>query len=115
MVNGLKTVLHHSPFTIYHLPHFFLIHCFVFERGAFVLRGDAIVLVRPVAEVDQFAAFGAKGTMRIIAPLDGLVAVRTLLHKTFRERGGGKGERQKQHQNSLALAFPLTFDHFPLP
>src|SRR5687767_10948610 len=71
----------------------------VFERGAFVVCGNAIVFVSPVAEVNQLAAFGTEGAMRVVFHLDGFVAVRTLLlHKTFGERERGKGERKKPVQ-----------------
>jgi hypothetical protein len=68
-----------------------------------------------VAEVEQFAAFGAERAIRVVSPFDGFVAGRTLLHKAFGGTGNRKGERQKQRLSAPAFAFPLTFDHFPLP
>jgi len=62
------------------------------EHGAFLVGGDTIVFVSPVAEVYQLAAFGTERTVRVIFPLDGLFAFRTL-HKAFWERG--KRERGK--------------------
>jgi hypothetical protein len=69
----------------------FIIHCFrimlrLFKRGEFVVCGDTIVFVSPVAEVDEFAAFGAERAVRVIFPLDGLFAFRAL-HK---HHGRGK-------------------------
>jgi hypothetical protein len=80
-------IVHRSSFIVH---HFVLSR--LFERGAFVVRGDAVVFVSPVAEVEQFAAFGAEWAIRIVLPLDGLVACRTLLHKALTT---GKGEGTK--------------------
>ena len=66
----------------------------LFERGAFVVRGDAVVFVSPVAEVEQFAAFGAERAVGIVLPLDGFVACRTFLHKAL-TMGKGEGIKGK--------------------
>jgi hypothetical protein len=68
----------------------------LFGRWAFFVRGHAIIFVSPVAEVYELATFGAERTMRIVRPLDGLVADRTLLHKNLmaKRRKGGRGKKQ---------------------
>ena len=65
----------------------------LFERGAFVVCGDTIVFVSPVAEVYQFATFGAERAVRVIFPLDVLFAFRAL-HKEL-TTGKGKGVKGK--------------------
>ena len=75
----------------------------LFERGAVVVRGDAIVFVSPVAEVEQFAAFGAERAIRVVSPLDWFVAGRTLFHKAFGQRGRGKGKGKSSIGTRLLL------------
>jgi hypothetical protein len=76
----------------------FINDCFAllrfFERRTLVVGGHAIVFVSPVAEVEQFAAFGAERAKRIVLPLDGFIAGWTLLHKAFsmRRKGAGNGK-----------------------
>jgi len=41
----------------------------------------AILFAYPLAEIDQLAAFGTKGSKRIIVPLDFFVAGRTFFHE----------------------------------
>jgi hypothetical protein len=91
----------------------FIVHRFaallgLFERGAFVVRGDAVIFVSPVAEVEQFAACGAEGAIRVVSPLDGLIAGWTLLHKTFWRKG--KGERGKAKAAFKLICFCLSFN-----
>jgi hypothetical protein len=75
MKDEFQGLIHRSSFIIC-----FCVLC-LFERGAFVLCGDTVVFVSPVAEVNQFAAFGAERAVRVIFPLDGLFASRAL-HKS---------------------------------
>ncbi len=71
---GRRTTFHSS-----FILRFALLH--LFERGAFVVGGDAIVFVSPVAEVYQLAAFGTERAVRVIFPPDWLFAFRAF-HKT---------------------------------
>ena len=68
----------------------------LFEHGAFVMGGDAIVFVSPVAEVNQLAAFGTERAVRVIFPLDGLFAFRAF-HKAL-TNGEGRRKRGRPKQ-----------------
>jgi hypothetical protein len=88
MNDELKATVSNSSFIVHRFPALLRL----FERRAFVVRGDAVVFVSPVAEVEQFAAFGTEWAIGIVLPLNGLVACRTLLHKALTT---GKGEGTK--------------------
>lgn len=97
----------------------FIVHCFrallcLFERGAFVVCGDTVVFVSPVAEVDQFAALGAERAVRVIFPLDGLFASWAFLHKAL-TTGKGKWVKGKVEAVRNSSLLPLPFTHFPFP
>jgi hypothetical protein len=79
----------------------------LFERRALVVRGHAVVFISPVAEVEQFAAFGTERAMRVVLPFDGFVTGRTLLHKALTAGRGetGKGKGKSSVQAHLLLPF----------
>jgi hypothetical protein len=53
----------------------------LFEGRSLFVRGHAVSLVSPVAEVYQLATLGAERAVRVIFQVNGLFAVRTLHHE----------------------------------